>query len=259
MQPQSTQTSISSGQFQIAKSGNWLGIIAVVCFILAAGFIIKLSIESGWLTPERQVDIAALFGIALVGAGFVLLDYDRKYASHLPAAGIIILYLTAFAVYRFYTIISYQTAIAMTVLVSSLCIWLYVKIKHDLYAIIASIGTYIAPIIFGFSVYLELLPMEIRPWLFVAIGLSYTFLPIKSYLPKNTRSFVIPLMAIFVILGIEYMAMLFHLMGDFRLPWFVVSFASFISIWLLLTLRRDNFAKKRSMVIYYLVLLICLL
>ncbi|MDD5586842.1 MAG: hypothetical protein PHY92_07810, partial [Alphaproteobacteria bacterium] len=32
-----------------ATQGNWLGIIAVVCFVLAAGFIIKLSIDSGWL------------------------------------------------------------------------------------------------------------------------------------------------------------------------------------------------------------------
>lgn len=47
-------------------SGNWLGIVASVCFILAAGFIIKLSIASGWLTHEKQLGLATLFGLALL-------------------------------------------------------------------------------------------------------------------------------------------------------------------------------------------------
>ena len=132
-----------------SKPGNWLGIIAVICFVLAAGFIIKLSIESGWLTPARQVGLAALLSVSLIGAGLTLMRSDREYASLLPGAGVIVLYLTAFAAHRYYSLIFFEAALATTGLVSCLCVWLYIKIKHDVYPITAAVGSYIAPAILG--------------------------------------------------------------------------------------------------------------
>lgn len=132
--------------------GNWLGIIAVLCFVLAAGFIIKLSIDSGWLTPIRQIGLAALFGFALIGAGLKLIHSDRAFASYLPAAGIVILYLSAFAAHGYYHLVSYEIALVLTVMVSSLCIWLYLEINHDVYPLMAVAGAYLAPAIIGFEV-----------------------------------------------------------------------------------------------------------
>jgi hypothetical protein len=131
---------------------NWLGLTALICFVLAAGFIIKLSIDSGWLTPARQMGISALLGCSLIGVGLKFMKLDREYASLLPSAGIIILYLTTFGAYRYYDLISIETAITLTSLVSLLCIGLYHKIKHDVYAITASVGTYISPLILGLHV-----------------------------------------------------------------------------------------------------------
>ncbi len=136
---------------QESRPGNWLGIIAVICFVLAAGFIIKLSIESGWLTPVRQVGLATLLGFGLIGAGIALRQADREYASYLPGAGVIILYLTAFASYRYYSLVSFEVAIGLSSLVSVLCIWLYWQIKHDVYPVTAAIGSYVAPIVLGFK------------------------------------------------------------------------------------------------------------
>ena len=45
---------------------NWLGFIAVICFVLAGGFIIKLSIDSGWLSCEKRIGLSTLFGIGLI-------------------------------------------------------------------------------------------------------------------------------------------------------------------------------------------------
>ena len=56
-----------------AKPGNWLGLIAVAHFVLAAGFILKLSIETEWLTPGRQIGLAIVLGMSLVGAGFAFM------------------------------------------------------------------------------------------------------------------------------------------------------------------------------------------
>ncbi len=131
------------------KPGNWLGIIAVICFVLAAGFIVKLSIESGWLTPARQIGMAALLGFALIGAGLALLKSDRSYAALLPGGGVIVLYLTTFAAHLLYHLIPFEIAIVCTTTVSALCIALYLKIKHDAYAITAAVGAYAAPVVLG--------------------------------------------------------------------------------------------------------------
>lgn len=136
----------------MVKSGNWLGIISVICFVLAAGFIVKLSIESGWLTPARQIGIAALFGFGLIGVGIKLLNLDKEYTSLLPATGIIVLYLTTFAAYRLYSLIPFENAIVISGAISLLCIGLYLKIKHDIYPITAAVGAYLAPAVLGLNV-----------------------------------------------------------------------------------------------------------
>lgn len=130
-------------------SGNWLGFVASVCFILAACFIVKLSIETGWLTHEKQLGVATLLGMALFTAGIVISNSDRIYACFLPAAGATILYLTCFAAYQYYLLISFQTVIAISTIVSGVSVWFYLRFKHDIYAIVATIGAYIAPIVAG--------------------------------------------------------------------------------------------------------------
>lgn len=137
--PRVTQPSVP------AKPGNWLGIMAVICFVLAAGFIVKLSIESGWLTPARQIGLAVMLGIGLIGSGLTLLRLDRGYASLLPGAGVIILYLSIVAAHRYYGLVGFESAMSLMSIVSGLCIWLYTQIRHDAYAITAAVGAYVSP------------------------------------------------------------------------------------------------------------------
>lgn len=150
----STSSHISTQSTPVIESEkpmNWLGLTALVCFVLAAGLIIKLSIDSGWLTPTRQIGISALLGLSLIGTGLRFMKLDREYASLLPSGGIIILYLTSFAAHRYYNLIPFEAALALTSLVSALCIGLYHKIKHDIYAVTASIGAYLSPLVLGFQ------------------------------------------------------------------------------------------------------------
>ncbi len=70
---------------------------AAVSFVLAAAYFLGLLINSGWLTPLMQLLIAAGVGVGLIIGGLGLARYDRRYASYLPAVGIITLYLTVYA------------------------------------------------------------------------------------------------------------------------------------------------------------------
>lgn len=380
-------------------SGNWLGMVASVCFILAAGFIFKLSIESGWLTHEKQIGLATLLGLALFIAGIIISGADKIYASFLPAAGAIILYLTCFAAYQYYGLISFQTVIAVTSIVCALSIWFYIQFKHDIYAIIAAIGAYSAPlvsniesnaifslyyfiicsltfatlailvrsrtltvisaylaisitafvglnlnqdgliavilavnflifsigtyfhtqftqqelteieswsffpvllifyameyyflsriepvlaawvslavagilgglyfsakkwlpernfnsrtmlltfvtVVFFHSIYLELLPQAVKPWLFVVIVLGYNLAHTNTILTKSNYSIIIPIIALSAILGIEYLNILSHLLERFSISWALVSWASFASIWITFLKHRKELTTK---------------
>ncbi|MBI1274841.1 DUF2339 domain-containing protein [bacterium] len=173
-----------------ARPGNWLGIMAIICFVAAAGFIVKLSIESGWLTPARQIGLAATFGIGLIGSGMALLRFDRAYAGLLPGAGVIVLYLSTFAAHRFYNLIGFESAMALMCLVSAVCVWLYTQIRHDAYAITAAVGAYVSPAI------LALQPNVTEFSLYYYLFCSAVFASISIWVRTRTMTLVSSYLAI---------------------------------------------------------------
>ncbi len=385
-------------------SGNLLGVVSSICFILAAGFIFKLSLDSGWLTHEKQLGLAILLGLALFAAGILISNTDTIYSSFLPAAGSTILYLTCFAAYQYYFLISFQTVIAITCIITGISLWFYIQFKHDIYAVIAAIGAYSAPfvtnidnnvfftlyyfiicsftfatlsiwvqsrtltvisaylaiaitayvglnldmdaviasaltlnflifsmatyfytqlnhhaltekeswslfpvllifyameyyfisrinpaaaslvslaaaallvglnlsaqrwsrgktiyssgivltfvtLVFFHSIYLELLPREVKPWLFVIILIGYSAFHKNISVTKIQSIVIIPIIALSSILGIEYLSMLNHLLKPFNLPWAIVSWASFLSLWYIIIKHRDVLNKNKNYIL----------
>ena len=105
------------------SAGNILGLIGVLCFAFAAIYLIKLSIDSGWLTPLRQVVLATTLGFSLIGFGFLFKERDQEYFSYLPAAGVAILYLATFGLTTFYNLISPQAGIIISLIISIFCLY----------------------------------------------------------------------------------------------------------------------------------------
>ncbi len=124
--------------------GQFLGIIAAICFVLAASFLVKLTIDSGWLTPERQVVLSACFGLLLVVIGIRVRKADEGYFSLLPAAGVIILYAAVAGGQAFYSLYPPQAAVVMMSSVSVLSIFLSSILQTEIYAAFAVIGSYLA-------------------------------------------------------------------------------------------------------------------
>jgi uncharacterized membrane protein len=121
---------------------GWTGATAIV---LAAAYLIRLAIDSGWLTPVRQLGLAVLIGLALIVAGAVLRRADRRYAGLLPGAGIVILYLSVYGAHLYYHFIDATTATALIILISLSTLWLGRIFESDLYALFAVVGSYSAP------------------------------------------------------------------------------------------------------------------
>lgn len=123
---------------------GWGGAVALV---LAAAYLIRLAVESGWLTPVRQVACAAISGLVMIGAGFFMRNVNRQYAGLLPAGGVAILFLSIYGAHLFYGFMPATPAATAVVAVCVMSLWLCRAFESDLYALFAVAGSYSAPVL----------------------------------------------------------------------------------------------------------------
>lgn len=167
---------ISRIQTPVEKTDNskFFGFIASICFILATTYFIKYAIDTGWLTPLRQVGGAFLFGFTLILISLALQQKDNKYSSILAGTGIVISYMAAFAGHMYYLLYDFPIAIILANLISIGCLYLYLNFKQDYYAITAIVGTYLVPLLLSNS---DFNLHEITLY-FILWGLAYSVIAI---------------------------------------------------------------------------------
>lgn len=127
-------------------AARWMAGGAAVAFLLAAVYLLRVVYDSGWLTPAREVALAALGGGALVVGGLLLARIDRAYAAWLPAAGSVILYVAAYGGHLYYELISRNAAIAAVAATSVLTLWLGRRFDSSIFVVFAVLGTYLFPL-----------------------------------------------------------------------------------------------------------------
>jgi uncharacterized membrane protein len=125
------------------KPSNLLGIVGVCCLVVAMILLIKFSIDSGWLTPARQLILAGLFGSALVSVPFFFTSKEKDYLSLLPSAGIIVLHLTVYGGVYYHQILGPMMASVLIWGIGFLSLYLLKKLNEDVYAILSIAGIYI--------------------------------------------------------------------------------------------------------------------
>jgi uncharacterized membrane protein len=121
---------------------GWSGAAALV---LAAIYFIRLAVDAGWLTPERQVGLAALCGVGMICVGLVLRKANRTYASLLPAAGIVILFAAVFGAHLYYEFIAAPMATGCVAVICIVAMWLGRVFDNKLYVLFAVVGAYLTP------------------------------------------------------------------------------------------------------------------
>jgi uncharacterized membrane protein len=124
-----------------------MGWSASLAFILAATYFVKLVYDAGWLTPERQIGLAALSGLGLIALGLAIARVDRAYAPYLPAVGIVVLYVSIYAGHTFYHFFGLYPAMAGVAAITFVAIWLGRRFDNSVYALLAVVGTYLTPLL----------------------------------------------------------------------------------------------------------------
>lgn len=128
----------------------WTGGIALG---LAGLFLIRYSIEIGLIGPAARMVIAALFGIALIGAGEAArtrLSDDPRIGQALVGAGALVLYAAAYGSHVLYGLIGLGAAFALMAIVAAAALAL--SLRHGApAAALGLVGGFLTPLLVGNS------------------------------------------------------------------------------------------------------------
>ena len=111
-------------------------------------FLVRYSIEEGYLSPEVRVILAALFGFALIGGAERMRSRDDRVAQALAAAGVASLYGALFSAVALYDMISKAAAGGGAAALTAFAIG--VSLRHGIFvAGLAFVGGFASPAIIG--------------------------------------------------------------------------------------------------------------
>ena len=152
---------------------SFIGTAGIIFIVLAALYLVKLAVEAGWLTPFRQLVLAAALGVSLIVAGFKIKIKDREYLSYLPAAGCVILFLTALGGCLIHKLYDPLLSLLLSGLVSVACVLIYDRLLLFPYLLLSTIGAYLVPFLFSGALQADLIQNY-----FLVVSATYTIIAV---------------------------------------------------------------------------------
>ncbi len=128
---------------------NWIGIMAVT---FGMAFFLKYAFDKQWIGPAGRVTLSALVGFGLLALGERLRRRLSSYAYVLSGGGILILYLSVFAAYNFYQLISQPTAFVLMAAVTTTAVLLSVRLDALPVALLGLVGGFLTPLLLSTGV-----------------------------------------------------------------------------------------------------------
>ena len=129
-----------------SKAAVWIGGVAL---LMAGFFMIKYSIDSGWLTPAVRIWLTTTFGVALCVAGHLVtlkttIRANKRIGQSLAGAGIGCLYFAVYASVHLFEFLTWLEGFGSMVAVTLLAVVL--SLKHGApIALMGMIGGYVTP------------------------------------------------------------------------------------------------------------------
>jgi hypothetical protein len=129
--------------------GNWLARIGVLALIIGIGFFLKYAFDNNWLGPTARVILGVIAGLIMLWLGY---HWRKRYpimTRVLSGGGIAVLYLSIFASFATYHLVSVYIAVVLLLVVSILSTILALRYDSMALAIIGIFGAFFAPYILG--------------------------------------------------------------------------------------------------------------
>ncbi len=147
----------TKAEWEALIGGKWLNWIGALALIIAVGFFLKYAFDEDWITESVRVLIGVGIGIGLIitGGYFIKRKFDI-FAQGLFGAGISILYLSIFASFNFYHLVSQSIAFIMMSLVTFVSFSVAIRYKSQTISILSWLGGFLTPFLLFPSASLKL-------------------------------------------------------------------------------------------------------
>lgn len=136
----------ASAPFEVPSVARVLGIGGSLALVSAGVYIVKLCIDSGWLTPERQIILVALAGLALLFSSFFFPKIDQKYATSMSVCGLMLNYVAIGGAAEYYHLIGPGMAMALIMAVTVLGLYVSQALNSVMLAYVGALAIYSAPL-----------------------------------------------------------------------------------------------------------------
>ena len=135
----------------VIDTEKWVGergllAVGVIALILAAGYLLKLSFDRGWVSPLARCIGGAVAGAAVGALGWRLEPRYRTYGAALVGCGAAIVYLAVWAAVRQYQFLPPSPGIVALALVSLALALIAYTLDVEALGATAAVGAFFAPI-----------------------------------------------------------------------------------------------------------------
>ena len=121
-------------------SADVLARIGIALLLLGVAFLLKYSIDQGWIGPAVRVGMGVALGLALVGGGGLLRTRRAELSLVLQGGGIAALYASLFAAFQLYGLVGYTLAFVLMTAVTALGFGLAVMGRSAVLSVVAVLG-----------------------------------------------------------------------------------------------------------------------
>src|SRR5262249_29710489 len=143
-----SELSPSAGRHPLGSQigSRWLLEGGVAAIVIGVSYFEKLAIENHWVNETWRVIQGGVAGLALIAGGLRIAKKGyRLYGQILAGAGVAIMYVSTYAAFNFYHLISHPIAFALMLAITALAAWLADSQQSQGLAVVAVSGGFATP------------------------------------------------------------------------------------------------------------------
>lgn len=146
--PPSQPPASSEQDLEILIGGTVFNRIAAVAIVMGVGFFLQVAFAKGWISPWTRVALGFGVGCGLLAIGHRFHEKGaRIFAQGLIGAGIAILYLSAYASFKSYQLVSQTVAFVLMSCVTAVAIAVSLRYDALVISLLGLIGGFLTPIL----------------------------------------------------------------------------------------------------------------